>query len=294
MSAQAEIYDLGYKRYAGPRRPQSARWRVIMRHQISSAWRGWWRYKLAVGLAVIATVTSAIVMLVYQNKAVGLFSTGGIRMAETVVPLATLVYGKLAMIVSFTISASAISEDVSSGAFMFYFVRSTRPMDYVLGKLAGLYLLIVPIMVIGPLVLGGVQIALTPEGQDAMQQLGTLPRALCVGLLGSLIYSAIPLGISAMTRGRMIPLGAWAIYYILLGQIGGGLAIFVWAPLGVLDLAGSLSQVSMAVYGLKLKQFAVAPTWVMVAAIVVPAVVSVVVAAYKVKHAADNGVGGVS
>jgi hypothetical protein len=47
------IYDLGYKRYVGTRPSTGTRWLVIMRHQLGMGWRKWWRYKVALGLAVI-------------------------------------------------------------------------------------------------------------------------------------------------------------------------------------------------------------------------------------------------
>ena len=36
----AAIHDLGYKRYVGTRRPQSTRWRVLVKNVVSTSWRG--------------------------------------------------------------------------------------------------------------------------------------------------------------------------------------------------------------------------------------------------------------
>ena len=57
MSA-GQIHDLGYKRYVGSRRAVSTRWTVIMRHQIATAWAGWWRYKLWLVAAFLVTSQS--------------------------------------------------------------------------------------------------------------------------------------------------------------------------------------------------------------------------------------------
>ena len=52
-------------------------------------------------------------------------------------------YVQLAFIVTLTIGATIDRRRRSqSGAFTFYFARSMRPIDYVIGKLAGLALLI--------------------------------------------------------------------------------------------------------------------------------------------------------
>ncbi len=295
MSARAEIYDLGYKRYAGPRRPPSSRWRVIMRHQMAQTWRGFWRYKLALALTLLITVVSAIVMYVYQDRTVGLIGAeASQRLADAVVPFATVTYCKVALIVSFTVSASAISDDVASGAFTFYFVRSTRPFDYVLGKLAGLYVLVLPIMLVGPLLLAALQLALTPADRNVLDQLGVIPRTIVIGMLGTLIYSAVPLGFSAMSRSRMLALGSWAVYYFAIGMVAGMLALFVWAPLGALDLSTALSQTSIHAAGLQMGGPFSVPMWASIPGILVPAAASIALAAYRVKRAADTGVGGVS
>ena len=62
MNATGTIHDLGYKRYVGARLAASTRWIVVMKNQIAYAWKTWWRYKSALGLAVIVTVwTGAVV-----------------------------------------------------------------------------------------------------------------------------------------------------------------------------------------------------------------------------------------
>jgi hypothetical protein len=299
MSARAEIYDLGYKRYAGPRRSVSSRWRVIMRHQIATGWKGFWRYKLAVGLAIMATTVSAITMFIFQDKAVNVFGGGGgQRLADSVVPLATTWYCKVALIVSFTISASCIADDVATGAFTFYFARSTRPTDYVLGKLAGLFVLIAPIMIGGPLILAGIQLALTPEGRSVVDELSVLPKTLVVGILGTLVYSAVPLGFSSISRGRALALGSWAIYYFAVGIVAGLLGLFVYGPLGALDINSALVHTGLHVFGLELgggnPKAPNIPLWASLPGVLIPCIASVLVALSRVKRAADTGVGGVS
>ncbi len=168
-----------------------------------------------------------------------------------------------------TISASSISDDVASGAFTFYFARSTRPIDYVLGKLAGLCVLVMLIMLVGPLVLAGVQIALTPENRKIVDQLGIIRRELFIGVLGTLIYAAIPLGFSAISRRGPMALASWAAI-IVLGQVAGGFALFVWAPIGALDLAVRSPDLA-APFGLELPMMSV-PLWASIPGIVVPTI----------------------
>ena len=63
------IYDLGYKRYIGTRRTASTRWRVIARQQIEFAWKTWWRFKAALGLAVITmSIAGGMMMFASDRK----------------------------------------------------------------------------------------------------------------------------------------------------------------------------------------------------------------------------------
>jgi len=67
MSA-GQIHDLGYKRYVGSRRSIGTRWRVIMRHQIAAAWKGWWRFKPWLIAGILATSVSGGVLYFLSGK----------------------------------------------------------------------------------------------------------------------------------------------------------------------------------------------------------------------------------
>ena len=66
-----QIHDLGYKRYVGSRRALGTRWRVIMRHQIATAWKGWWRYKLPLIAALLVTAILAGVLYFLSGNMFG-------------------------------------------------------------------------------------------------------------------------------------------------------------------------------------------------------------------------------
>jgi ABC-2 type transport system permease protein len=299
MSARAEIYDLGYKRYAGPRRSVSQRWRVIARNQIDTGIKGFWRWKLSIGFTIMATTISAIIMFIYQDKAVGIFADKGQRLADTVVPLAVTWYCKIALIVSLAISCLSIADDIAAGAFTFYFARSTRPVDYVLGKFVGLFVLIAPIMIGGPLILAGIQLALTPEGRSVTDELIVLPKVLLIGTLGTLVYSAVPMGFSALSKSRVMALGGWAIYYFMVGMVGNVMAFAGLTHAATLDIAGDLAQLSLHIFNLDLAphEGPGAPALGLVASllgVLIPVIASPLVALWRVKQAADTGVGGAS
>ena len=103
MSDDAEktgtIYDIGYKRYVGTRRPPSTRWRVIMRHQIAMGWKKWWRYKLALFLAIVTMfVAGGIIYFLGSDilRGFGARRSGVIvTIADSVLPLSIRFFPRL-------------------------------------------------------------------------------------------------------------------------------------------------------------------------------------------------------
>jgi hypothetical protein len=248
------IHDLGYKRYVGTRRASSTRWRVIARHQLASAWKGWWRWKLAALLAVIPAIVAAVWIFLLADKLSLL--TGGrvpVTLADGALPMTFGGYCSIAFVASLTVGASIIAGDVQSGAFVFYFARSTRPIDYLAGKLVGYAIVIASIIALGPVLVAIMRVALstTRDTHELVAHLALIPEALGVGLLATLAYTAIPLGFSALVKKRSQALGLWAAYYILVGSVlaavglVGGLG---W--LASLDVATALKAIADAVFDL--------------------------------------------
>ena len=135
------IHDLGYKRYAGTRQDAGTRWRVIMRHQVAMAWKTWWRFKAWLGMAVLISFIAGAVMYIFSNRmfhGMGRVGDVALTVRDVALPQSIAWYCRAAFITSLTLGATIIAGDVQSGAFTFYFARSVRPRDYVIGKLAGL------------------------------------------------------------------------------------------------------------------------------------------------------------
>ena len=148
------IHDLGYKRYAGARRSTGTRWLVVMRNHVATSWKTWWRYKAAIGQAVLTTFIAGGVMFILSDKTVrGAAGELGVMLADAALPKSIAWYARAGLLVTLTIGARVIAGDLQSGAFTFYFARSLRPRDYVLGKLIGMAVLMALVCAVGPLVL---------------------------------------------------------------------------------------------------------------------------------------------
>src|SRR5438046_10643319 len=60
-----------------------------------------------------------------------------VKMADAVVPLSFKFFCMAAFILSLTLGSTIIASDTRRGPFTFYFVRSIRRRDYLIGQLAG-------------------------------------------------------------------------------------------------------------------------------------------------------------
>lgn len=298
MSA-GQIHDLGYKRYLGSRRSFGTRWRVIMRHQLATAWRTWWRFKVWLVCAVMATTVSVAFLYFASGKmfrVIGGLGGAQINFADGILPLSTVWYCKIGFAVSLMIGSTTIAGDTQSGAFTFYFARSVRPRDYVLGKLAGLCVLLSLIMLAGPLLLAALRIGLSDDLQQAMTLLPALYKALAVGALGTLAYAAVPFGFSATMTNRWYALGLWAVYYIVIGSMAEGISLVTNPAIAAIDLAASLEAVSLALFDMKWtgRHALEVPLAAALASIAVHVVAAVAVALWRVRNAQQTGVGGAS
>lgn len=253
MSGQ--IHDLGYKRYHGTRLAQSTRWRVIMREQIANGWKKWWRYKLALGGAVITACIAGGLMFVSTNRTIRGFGSAvgdlALTFADGVVPLSIPQFCRMAFVLSLTLGATIVANDTKSGAFTFYYVRSVRPRDYVFGKLAGYGFLVATLVVAGPVLLACFRLGLSDDTDQLVTYLPIVPKALGIGLLAAAAYTAIPLAISAIVPNPRYALALWAAYYLVIGSIGMALAAEnVGGPMAAIDIQTALQAITLDLFDL--------------------------------------------
>jgi hypothetical protein len=246
-----QIHDLGYKRYVGTRRSVDTRWTVIMRHQIATAWKGWWRFKIWLIGAVVATGATGIVLYQLSGDTFRILAgLGGksLPIADGLLALSTIWYCWLGFITSVLISAPLVAGDARSGAFTFYFVRSVRPRDYVLGKLAGLTILLALIMAAGPFLIGALRVGLSATTDELIAQLPTLPKAAAIGALGTLIYAVVPLGFSAAVPNPRHAMAIWATYYMVIGKMAQAIGLFVEPSVAAIDLSTALQSTALHLF----------------------------------------------
>ncbi len=291
------IHDLGYKRYAGPRRSAGSRWIVIMRNQVATSWKTWWRMKASVGLAVLTTFIAGGVMFILKDKTVNdLFGNVATTFADATLPKSIQWYTRAAFLTSLTIGAAVIANDNRSGAFTFYFARSVRPRDYVLGKLTGMIVVMAIVNLAGPLVLAIARLGLEQDLDGVVRMLRWIPNAMVMGLFSTLVFATVPLMFSATFSNPRHALAVWAAYYLVFGFAVSRLGRLTLSWIGVLDISTSLDAIAIHLFDVNLfrgRAGHLDPTQAMIS-ISAHIVVATAVIALQVRRAHGSGVGGAS
>ncbi len=290
------IHDLGYRRYEGVKRSERARWRVIARHQIAIGWKTWWRFKAPLGLAVITMAITGGMMFASERKSsLGRAQMFAQRLIDTALPEAIIWFCRVGFLASLTLGATIIATDIQTGAFGFYFARSTRPWQYVLGKLVGLFALIALIVAAGPLILALLRLGVADTTDEVIELLPIVPKTLAVGLLATLAYACVPLAFSSLLPHRRHALALWASYYLIFGTMAYALASIVAPSIGALDLPRAVQAVAFHLFDLEFRDKDPAiPLDAAVASLLGHGAISIGLIILQVRRAERSGVGGAS
>jgi ABC-type transport system involved in multi-copper enzyme maturation permease subunit len=234
----------------------------------------------------------------FASDRLSMLARGGLRLSlvDSVIPQSIAWYCRVGFLASLLIGAGVVAGDVSSGAFTFYFARSVRPRDYVLGKLAGLGGLIAIIVLAGPLLLAGLRLGLSESTDELVASLPILPKTLAVGALATLVYAVVPLGFSALVGNRRYALAMWAAYYLLVGLMAVMLGAVSTSAVAALDLPTSIQTVAFTLFDVDFRfgRRVDVPLAVALVSIFAHAVAAIAVVWWSVSRAQLTGVGGAS
>jgi len=175
-------------------------------------------------------------------------------------------------------------------------VRSIRPMDYVLGKLAGLGILIATLVVLPPLVLVGMRLGFSADMAEVKQLLPMLPKMLALGGLATLVYTAVPLAMSSLVANRRYALALWVAYYLIVGFIAGQMSMFVAPNAGLLDIQTCLQAITYELFDMKIMRIRTGGLSANTALIglLVQSAVAIAILWFQVSRDQKTGVGGSS
>ena len=247
------IHDLGYRRYAGERRPPARRFWVISRQLVSLAWQRRWGVKLPLLLAGLTTIGSAVAMYLLRHRFADMLRARGMPIPgpEQVIYYARDLFALLAVILATVIGCAAVADDLRTGAFSFYFSRPLRPRDYVAGKLLGISLVVAMPMLGGPLILALFRLALADSGHELAAALPIVPRALAMGLAGTIMIALVAVGFGALLAQRTAAQALFLSYYIAVAGLAQGAAHVLRAPgLRAFAIGADLEAIACALFGI--------------------------------------------
>ena len=234
MTVDAQLYDVRYSRWSGPREP---RWRSVLALTRSSAGR-------AIGLrrTTGAKVWPFLLITVAHLPAVAAIGVPLLFDAAPdpleIMPPSQLLVFIIPVLVAFaaTTLPSLLTRDRRDRVLSLYFSTAVSPWEYLAGKaLAAVALM--SLVTVSPLLLllvGSVVTSSTP--MDALREDGAdLPRVLLGGLVVAVYFASLGLLAGSLTGKRIF-------------AIGGLLAVLLVTPI-VFNLVGGLSGEPALVVG---------------------------------------------
>ena len=290
---RAAIHDLGYRGYLGSRRPQSTRWQVIVKNLLRSAWRGWWKTKLWLLPALAIVVGFAVAMYVSRYAA----ARGGLPASwvDEALPMSFGLFPWPAFIVSMTVVATIVSDDLRAGAFEFYFSRPVRPGDYVAGKLAGASLIMAIFLLAGPLLLSLFRLGLCRDLDEVLSALIVVPKTLLVGTVASVAMAALALAFSTLSSEPRYTLAGWAAFFVLGGGTAAALSQILERPaIAAISPKSAIAGLASGVFGAQLPNpwSTQPPLWACALSLAGYLGVSLALISWRIRGAQRRGLGG--
>jgi hypothetical protein len=289
------IRDVGYERYAGSRRAPSTRWRVLARQQIASAWQTWWQYKSALAIAVLVTAVFGGLMYFFTDSAMfrGFRWVSNLPMtvSDGAVPASLQWYRRAAFVLSTVTAASTVAGDRQSGAFALYIARSTRPIDYIVGKIAAMLALVASLMIVGPVFLAVLRLGLFDDTDTLVAHIAIVPKVITIGALTTVTYAIVPLACSSLFASRAQAIAVWAAYWLVAGSIAALLGAMTSGWIAAFDLPSALDSITNQIFGLHLSKRLRIPMDVALGSIAIHVTVALAIISISVRRAYRQGFG---
>jgi len=212
------LHDLGYQPYRGVRLAQARRFLVIAKNVVTIAWRQKWGVRLPVLLTGLITIIGGVFIYIirYATALVGpnpMFPPE--RLANRVVLETSASLGVIAFVLGVRVGATAIADDLRVGAFQFYFSRTIRPADYLVGKLLGIAAVMAIPLLGAPFVLALFRVLLSQTWSEAGSTIAFLPGAFLFGLAGTAAYAMPAAAAGAIMQRRLPAQALYAGFYLV-------------------------------------------------------------------------------
>ena len=195
---QAQVFDLGYQAYTGPREGRSRARRALFENGVRTLLgigRGG-RAKILPVLLLVATITPALVFVVAlalagENDAL---PTAGDYYA--LVSIVLVLFGAV-------MAPELLIADRRSNVFQLYLVRPVTLTDYVAARFLAFFVVVLALVYSGQVILlAGYLLTVDGPGTYLRENWLDIPRFLGAGVLLALFVTAIPMAAAAVISRR--------------------------------------------------------------------------------------------
>jgi hypothetical protein len=212
--------------------------------------------------------------------------------ADRVVLEVSASLGLIGFVLGLRVGCMSIADDLRVGAFQFYFSRTIRPADYVLGKLLGVALVVAIPMLGAPLVLTIFRLLLSDTWSESWTTAAKLPGAVIFGLAGTAAYALPAAACGALMQRRLAAQALYAGFYLIGQFMIEGVAEALEQPLvRALEPGLDVVVIGQDVFDVA-GQSGLPPTWAAVAVLALYGLAGVLLVHRRVARAETAGLGG--
>ena len=220
-AGEAEVFDLGYQRYTGPREGRNRARLALFEngvHTVLGVGRGGRAKILPVGL-FLGAITPAVVFVIILSF-IGDAGADFIPSPAnyySIVSIILIIFGAI-------MAPELLCPDRRDNVLPLYLVRPLTPTDYVLARFFAFFVIVLALVYVGQIVLQAGLILTASEPLDYIRDNWLdVPRILLVGALIAAFISLGPLAVAAFTTRRAYAAAFVIAAWLLLNSISDGL-----------------------------------------------------------------------
>ena len=218
---EAEVFDLGYQRYTGPREGRNRARLALFEngvHTVLGIGRGGRAKILPVGL-FLGAVTPAVVFVIILSF---IGETGADFIPSpanyySIVSIILIIFGAI-------MAPELLCPDRRDNVLPLYLVRPLTSTDYVLARFLAFFVIVLALVYVGQIVLqAGLLLTASEPVEYIRDNWLDVPRILLVGALIAAFISVGPLAVAAFTTRRAYAAAFVIAAWLLLNSISDGL-----------------------------------------------------------------------
>lgn len=220
-SHEAEVFDLGYQRYTGPREGRNRARLALFENGVRTVLgigRGGRAKILPVGL-FLAAITPAVVFVIILSfiGETGADFIPGPADYYSIVSVLLIIFGAI-------MAPELLCPDRRDNVLPLYLVRPLTSTDYLIARFLAFFVIVLALVYVGQIVLqAGLILTASDQVEYVRENWENIPRILFMGVLIAAFISIGPLAVAAFTTRRAYAAAFIIAAWLLLNSISDGL-----------------------------------------------------------------------